>query len=152
MTGWRIGWVAGDPTLVGLFRKLKTNIDSGTPTFIQDAAVAALEDERHVEEFRAAYREKRDVLVAALGAAGLEDCTPAATLYVWQKAPDGMSGVDLAARFLEKDVAAVTTPGEWISDVTADGRNPGAGYVRFALVPTLDDVRKTADRIARLRL
>ncbi len=152
MTGWRIGWVAGDPTLVGLFRKLKTNIDSGTPTFIQDAAIAGLEDESHVEAFRASYREKRDVLVGALRSAGLVACTPDATLYVWQKAPEGMSGIDLAGRFLEPDVAAVTTPGEWISDVTADGRNPGAGYVRFALVPPLEDVRRTADRIAALRL
>lgn len=152
MTGWRIGWVAGDPTLVALFRKLKTNIDSGTPTFIQDAAIAGLEDEAHVEAFRATYRQKRDVLVAGLVAAGLEDCTPAATLYVWQKAPEGMSGVDLAARFLQKDVAVVTTPGEWISDLTADGRNPGAGYVRFALVPSLEDVKRTADKIANLDL
>ena len=53
MTGWRIGWVAGDEELVAAFRKVKTNVDSGTPTFIQDAAVAALEDEAHVVEFRA---------------------------------------------------------------------------------------------------
>ncbi len=151
MTGWRIGWVAGDPELVSIFRKVKTNVDSGTPTFIQDAAVAALSDETHVASFRAEYREKRDVLVQALVAAGLPDATPDATLYVWQPAPEGTSGVDLATRLLEPDVAAVTTPGEWISDPLADGTNPGAGHVRFALVPSLDDTRRAADRIARLR-
>ena len=49
MTGYRIGWVMGDPELVAIFRKTKTNIDSGTPTFLQDAAIAALGDEEHVE-------------------------------------------------------------------------------------------------------
>lgn len=151
MTGWRIGWVAGDENLVAMFRKVKTNIDSGTPTFIQDAAIAALEDEEHVEAFRATYTTKRDMMVEALAKSGLEDCTPPATLYIWQKAPEGMSGVELAGRLLEKDVAVVCTPGEWISDVVADGSNPGAGYVRFALVPTVEDTRLAAERIAKLR-
>ena len=150
MTGWRIGWVAGDETLVAMFRKVKTNIDSGTPTFIQDGAIAALEDEAHVDAFRASYREKRDIMVDALRRAGLEDCAPAATLYIWQRTPKGMSGVDFAGRLLERDVAVVCTPGEWISDVVADGSNPGAGYVRFALVPSLEDTNKAAERIASL--
>lgn len=152
MTGWRIGWVAGDADLVAAFRKVKTNVDSGTPTFIQDAAVTALEDESHVEAFRNAYREKRDVLVAGLEAAGLERCAPEATLYVWQRAPAGMSGIDLAARLLDKEVAVVATPGEWISDEIHDGTNPGAGHVRFALVPSLEDTKRAADRIAALDL
>ena len=150
MTGWRIGWVAGDEELVASFRKVKTNVDSGTPTFIQDAAVAALEDETHVVEFRRAYREKRDILLAAFAAAGLPDCTPAASLYVWQQVPEGLSGVDFSARLLEPEIAVVCTPGEWISDVVADGSNPGAGYARFALVPTLENTKRAADRIARL--
>ena len=45
MTGWRVGFTAGDPEIIGTFRKVKTNIDSGAPTFIQDAAIAGLEDE-----------------------------------------------------------------------------------------------------------
>ena len=44
MTGYRVGWVAGDEGAVGAFRKVKTNIDSGTPTFIQEAAAVALSD------------------------------------------------------------------------------------------------------------
>lgn len=152
MTGWRVGWVCGDARLVALFRKVKTNIDSGTPTFIQDAAVAALSDETHVVAFREEYRQKRDVLCAGLGRAGLEVHPPASTLYVWQKAPPGQSGVDFAARLLDPAIAVVATPGEWLSDVTTDGTNPGAGHVRFALVPSLADTRAAADRIAsRLR-
>ena len=151
MTGWRVGWVAGDPALVSIFRKVKTNIDSGTPTFIQDAAVEALADEGHVRAFREEYRAKRDLLCAGLRAAGLEVFPPESTLYVWQKAPRGQSGVDLAGRLLDPAVAVVTTPGEWLSDPVADGTNPGAGHVRFALVPSVEDTKAAADRIARMR-
>jgi LL-diaminopimelate aminotransferase len=150
MTGWRVGWVCGDARLVALFRKVKTNVDSGTPTFIQDAAAAALADEAHVAAFREEYREKRDVLCAGLKRAGLTVHPPASTLYVWQEGPKGMSGVDLAARLLDPAVAVVTTPGEWLSDPVADGSNPGAGHVRFALVPSLADTRRAAEKIAAL--
>jgi LL-diaminopimelate aminotransferase len=151
MTGWRVGWVAGDARLVALFRKVKVNLDSGTCTFLQDGARAALADETHVEAFRREYKAKRDVLVKGLVAAGLPDCTPAATLYVWQQAPRGMTGVAFAERLLEPDVAVVTTPGEWLSDPVADGTDPGAGRVRFALVPSLEDTRAAAARLAALR-
>jgi LL-diaminopimelate aminotransferase len=152
MTGYRIGWVMGDPELVAVFRKVKTNIDSGTPTFIQDAAVAALADEQHVEAFREEYRQKRDILCSALVAAGLEDCTPQATLYVWQKVPEGMSSLDFATLLLAEKTAIVTTPGNWISEPAAGGENAGEGYVRFALVPSIQDTRLAAERISALRL
>lgn len=152
MTGWRIGWVAGDAAAVALFRKVKTNIDSGTPTFVQDAAAAALGDEAHVEAMRREVRTRRDVLCGALRGIGLEDCTPPATLYVWQKGPPGMASVEFAKRLLDPAVALVTTPGSWISDPLPDGSNPGEGYVRFALVPSLDDTRSAAERLRRLRL
>jgi len=152
MTGYRIGWVMGDQDLVDVFRKVKTNIDSGTPTFIQDAAAAALADEGHVEAFREEYRQKRDILCSALAAAGLEDCSPTATLYVWQKVPEGTSSLDFATRLLEEKIAIVTTPGNWISEPTAGGENPGEGYVRFALVPSIQDTRLAAERISALRL
>jgi LL-diaminopimelate aminotransferase len=151
MTGYRIGWVMGDPELVAIFRKTKTNIDSGTPTFLQDAAISALGDERHVEGFRREYRAKRDILCAALAKAGLEDCTPPATLYVWQRAPKEMSSVQFATLLLDEKLAIVTTPGSWIAEPTASGENPGEGYVRFALVPSLEDTRLAAERIAALR-
>jgi LL-diaminopimelate aminotransferase len=151
MTGYRIGWVMGDAELVAVFRKVKTNIDSGTPTFIQDAAVAALSDEAHVEAFRDEYRRKRDILCSALVAAGLEDCTPQATLYVWQKVPEGMSSIDFATLLLAEDIAIVTTPGNWIAEPDVQGRNPGEGYVRFALVPSIQQTRSAAKRISALR-
>lgn len=91
------------------------------------------------------------MLCRALISSGLPDCTPAATLYVWQKVPAGMSGVEFAQRLLDPAVAVVCTPGEWLSDAVADGSNPGAGHVRFALVPSLEDTREAARRIASMR-
>ena len=150
MTGYRIGWVAGDENIIAAFRKLKTNIDSGTSTFVQDAAVSALRDEEHVEKMREDYKQKRDILIKALTSIGLEDCTPSATLYIWQKAPKNMNSVDFAKRLLQKEIAVVVTPGAWIS-TTFNGLNPGNNYVRFALVPTLEECKVAAERIKKLK-
>ena len=127
-------------------------MDSGTCTFLQDGAAAALRDEGHVAAFREEYRRKRDVLCRALVSAGLPDCTPASTLYVWQETPRGTSGLQFAQRLLEPDVAVVCTPGEWLSDPVEGGHVPGANRVRFALVPSEADTRRAAERIAALRL
>lgn len=148
MTGYRVGWMAGDPAIVGAFKKLKTNIDSGTPTFIQDAAVAALSDEGHVEEFRDLYRRKRDLIVDAFKAAGLAECRPDAALYVWQRVPDGYTSASFAERLLAPDIAIVATPGSWISEDTPDG-NPGEGFVRLALVPSIEECEVAAERIGK---
>ena len=150
MTGWRVGWVAGDKRIVDIFKKVKTNIDSGTPNFIQDAAITALSDETHVEDLRKLVKEKRDLICGALAKLGLPDCTPPASLYIWQKAPEGMSGEDFATLLIEK-AHCVTTPGEWLSDEVG-GNNPGAGHVRFAMVPSLEQVKQAAERIGAIEL
>ncbi len=146
MTGYRIGWVAGDENIIFAFKKLKPNIDSGTPTFIQDAAIAALRDESHVQNMRNDYKKKRDIMIDAFTSAGLEDCTPDATLYIWQKAPENMNSVEFAKRLLNKDIAVVVTPGAWIS-TKFNGLNPGYDYVRFALVPGIKEANEAAKRI-----
>jgi LL-diaminopimelate aminotransferase len=150
MTGYRVGFVAGDAEAVAAFKKVKTNIDSGTPFFVQDAAVAALRDEAHVEAMREGYRRRRDLLLDGFARLGLEKCVPDATLYIWQKVP--MDAVEFCKRLLRPKIAIVATPGDWISDLTDDGCNPGSGFVRFALVPSEDDVTEAADRIAKMDL
>jgi LL-diaminopimelate aminotransferase len=151
MTGYRVGWVTGDERIVSAFKKVKTNIDSGTPNFIQEGAIAALSDEKHVQRSRAQYARKRDILADALVASGLKDCRPASTIYLWQEAPEGHLGVDFATRLLEPEIAVVTTPGAWISDSTESGLNPGERFVRFALVPSLEDTLSAAERIRRAK-
>jgi len=147
MTGWRIGWVAGDARLVSLFKKLKTNIDSGTPNFVQEGAIAALSDEKHVEAFRREYRAKRDIMVEGIKALGLPDCTPEATIYMWQRVPKGMTSVEFATKLLAPEIALVTTPGSWLGETMKDGSNPGEGFVRLAFVPSIEDTRKAAERL-----
>ena len=151
MTGYRVGWVAGDERVISTFKKLKTNIDSGTPNFVQEAAIAALGDEEHVRRSREDYGRKRDLLADALVASGLEDCRPAGTIYLWQKAPEGYLGARFATRLLDPQIAVVTTPGAWISQPTESGLKPGERLVRFALVPSVRDTREAAERIRRAR-
>jgi LL-diaminopimelate aminotransferase len=151
MTGWRVGFVAGDEQAVALFKKIKTNIDSGTPSFIQDAAIAALSDETHVKAMCAEYRKKRDVVCGAFKKLGLPDCTPASTMYVWQQGPRGMTSVEFAKRLLVPEIAIVATPGTWLS-APQDGVDPGEGRVRLALVPTVEECDEAARRLSRLRL
>ena len=151
MTCYRVGWMCGDKRIIDAFKKVKPNIDSGTATFIQDAAIAALDDERHVAELREDYRKKRDIIVEAFTSIGLPKCEPIGTIYIWQKVPKGYTSVDMAKKLLDRDVAVVTTPGSWLSR-EFQGVNPGEGYIRLALVPSLEKVKEAAKRIKTLRL
>ncbi|MFA5799910.1 MAG: aminotransferase class I/II-fold pyridoxal phosphate-dependent enzyme [Candidatus Peribacteraceae bacterium] len=150
MTGYRVGFCAGDARLIAALRKVKTNADSGVPWFIQEAAIAALDDDRYIEDARHSYARKRDIMTGALRQCGLPPCQADATFYLWQKAPPGLSGLDMAKAFL--DIGIVVTPGEWLSDSTDDGSNPGKGYVRFALVSDLEEIREAVGRFSQLKL
>ncbi len=152
MTGYRIGWVCGDSRLVTLFKKFKTNIDSGVPDFVQDAAIAALSDEAHVEQARAAYRIKRDLLVSSLQKAGMQVDPPEGTIYLWQKTPGGMDDVEFATRLLDPSIAIAVVPGSWLARPLADGSNPGKGFVRWALCPSLEEVEEACRRLSSFRI
>lgn len=149
MTGYRVGWVAGDKEIISAIKNLKTNIDSGTPTFIQDAAITALSDEVHVKKLREVYRKKREIITNAFVAAGLSKSESCATLYIWQKIPDGFTSIDFAKRLLQPDIAVVVTPGSLISENTKSG-NPGEGFVRLALTPNLEQCSLAAERVSKL--
>ena len=95
---------------------------------------------------RTEYKQKRDILVEAFTSVGLEDCTPDATIYLWQKTPENMNSVDFAKKLLEKEICVAVTPGAWISN-EFNGLNPGDKYVRLALVPSLEETKEAARRI-----
>jgi LL-diaminopimelate aminotransferase len=147
MTGYRVGWVAGDAQIIEKFKKLKTNIDSGTADFIQAGAIAALNDESHAEQMRKEYAEKRNIMLETFKIAGWPKCQSEATFYLWLKTPPTFDSVNFSKFLLSKELAIVVTPGAWISDEDTNGFNPGNDYIRFALVPPLELVIEAAERI-----
>src|SRR3546814_16775373 len=88
MPGWRIGFGAGNPTLVGALARVKSYLDYGAFTPIQVAATAALNGPQDcVEEIRQTYKSRRDVLVKGLNAAGWAIPTPDASRFCWAPIP-----------------------------------------------------------------
>ncbi len=143
MTGWRSGAVVGDADLVDAYWRLKTNMDSGMFEAVQEASVAALmSDQSSVTEMNAIYRRRRDILVDALRAIGLDVDPPKGTIYLWARVPDGQTSTGFCERVLE-EAAVVISPG------SAYGAS-GEGFVRMSL--TIDDARlnEAAERIATL--
>ncbi len=127
MTGYRSGFIAGDPDLVATLRKLRSHPGVGSPEFVAPAAVAAWSEDAHAAERRELFRAKRDRFLRFFAEHGLEADASEATLYLWVKVPAGESSGSYARRLLEEGI--VVAPG------TAFGA--GEGYVRVALVPTL---------------
>ena len=148
MTWWRTGFVAGDKDLVDIFKKVKTNVDSGTPTFIQEASIDAFKNDDHAAKMRDEYFEKQQILLETLEAVWLPKPKIDATFYVWQKAPEWMTGVELAKKLLDAKIGVVTTPWAWIStDDTRLWKNPWENFIRFALVPSVEEVKEACQRI-----
>lgn len=149
MTGWRVAWIAGEEKLIKSVKKLKTNIDSGIPYFIQDAAIAALKDEEHVKKQKETYKIKKEIMLKAFKDIGLEESNPEGTFYIWQKLPDKIRGKDLAKKLLEKEYGVVVTPGEILSETLESGTNPGKNYIRLALIPSIEDCKLAAEKIKK---
>jgi LL-diaminopimelate aminotransferase len=147
MTGYRVGFVCGDENLLNIFKLFKTNIDSGTPNIMQEAAIAALNNTRHCKKLSTSYFQKAKILQEALSEIGLEPSKPQATFYMWQKTPKGINDILFAKRLLSPQLGIAVTPGSLISNICFDGTNPGEGYVRFALIPSLEEVEEAAKRI-----
>ena len=129
MTGYRSGFVAGDRDLVAVLRGLRSHPGVASPEFVTAAATAAWSDDAHAAERREIFRAKRDRFAAFLAEHGLEAGPAEATLYLWVKVPASHSSSSYALRLLDEGI--VVAPG------TAFGE--GEGYVRVALVPTLEE-------------
>jgi acetylornithine/N-succinyldiaminopimelate aminotransferase len=142
MTGYRSGFVAGDPDLVAQVKRMRSHPGVASPDFVTAAAVAAWGDDAHVEERRATFRAKRERLAAFFREHGLAVQGSGATLYLWVRVPEGHTSSSYAMRLL--DEAIVVSPG------TAFGA-AGEGYVRVSLVPTLADVEEAIERWRTVR-
>ena len=135
MTGFRSGFVAGDPELVGALRQFRPNVGTAPQEFVQRASVVAWGDEEHVIRARETYRRKRELLLDVLVRKGLRDAGGPATMYLWIAVPDGETSESHAARLLEAGV--LVTPGSYLGP-------SGEGYVRYALVPTEEECARAA--------
>ena len=143
MTGWRSGAVMGNPDIVSAYWQLKTNIDSGMFEAVQEASAAALDsDQESVRDMCEIYRRRRDVLVDALRAIGLEVTPPKGAIYVWARVPDGETSASFTEKVLE-EAAVVISPG------AAYGPS-GEGFVRMSLTTPDDRLVEAAERISRL--
>jgi aspartate aminotransferase len=111
MTGWRLGYAAGPEEIVGAMAKLQQYTFVCAPAPFQWGAVAALDVA--MDGAVADYRKKRDVVVEALKG-DFEIVKPEGAFYVFPKAPAGMSGSELAARAVEKNVLVI--PGNVFSE------------------------------------
>ena len=132
MTGWRIGWVVGNPVAIEALGRVKTNIDSGIFNAVQRAGLAALRsDLPHLPGLLATYQRRRDRIMDVFWEAGWKVEAPKGALYVWLPTPPGESSVRFTQRLLD-DAGVVVAPGS--------GYGPsGEGYVRLSL--TIPDAR-----------
>jgi LL-diaminopimelate aminotransferase len=141
MTGWRIGWAVGSADAIEALGVVKTNVDSGQFTAVQRAAIAALEGpEDHLDEIRATYQRRRDVVVQALNGLGWSLKPPLGSCYVWAPVPDGETSTSFANRLLDR-AGVFVAPGNGYGE-------RGEGYVRFSLTVPDDRLSEAMDRIA----
>src|SRR3954470_21674499 len=126
MPGYRSGFVAGDPELIDALKRFRPNTGTAPPAFVQRASIAAWGDEEHVVETRERYRAKREILLPALLASGLEPAGGPGSFFLWLRVPGGDDEA-FATRLLDEH-GVVVAPGSYLG--------PGrAGPGRAALAP-----------------
>jgi acetylornithine aminotransferase len=135
MTGYRSGFVAGPEWVANALRAYRPTVGTAPQEFVQRASVAAWGDEEHVVRARDVYGRKREVLLGALDALNWRVAGSEATMYLWVETPAGESSEGLAERLLRHGI--VVAPGAYLGP-------SGEGYVRIALVPTVEDCERAA--------
>jgi LL-diaminopimelate aminotransferase len=140
MTGWRTAAVVGNAEAVEAYWKLKTNIDSGMFEAVQMAAASALDEGDDVpRQMSRVYERRRDLVIAALRAIGVEVAAPKATIYVWAPVPDGHTSASYCELVLEESGVAVSPGGAY-------GPN-GEGFFRISLTVPDDRLTEAMERM-----
>jgi aspartate/methionine/tyrosine aminotransferase len=146
MTGWRLGWMVVPPESVDAVNRLAQNLFICAPNFIQDAGVAALrsDDGTRLGRVRETYRERRDILLEAVEAWGLDaGYTPSGAYYLLVDVSElPGDSVDVADLFLE-DAGVAVTPGVDFGERAAD-------YVRLSYATDTESVKEGARRVEKL--
>jgi aspartate/methionine/tyrosine aminotransferase len=141
LAGVRVGFYAGDADLVAYLQEVRKHVGMMVPGPAQAAAVAALDDDEHVEVQRARYRSRLELLASVLSDwSGEPVPIPAGAFYLWIPAGDGWDYTERLAR----DGGALVSPGEFYGP-------GGAGFVRVAVVQPDDRVQLVAERLAASR-
>ncbi|QNN59301.1 succinyldiaminopimelate transaminase [Diaphorobacter ruginosibacter] len=146
--GMRSGFVAGDAELIKSFLLYRTYHGGAMSPTIQKASMAAWNDEQHVVENRAMYRQKFAEITPMLSRV-MDVALPDASFYLWAKVPDslGMSDTEFARALLAQYNVTVL-PGSYLAR-EVNGSNPGAQRVRMALVAETAECREAAERIVK---
>ena len=140
MTGWRVAFACGNATAIKALGTVKSNIDSGIFTAIQDAAIEAmLGPQDDVAETSAIYQRRRDMVMETLGSVGLSARVSKGTIYVWAKIPEGYTSAEYANLVLDK-AGVIVPPG------SAYGPD-GEGYIRISLATPDDRLAEALERI-----
>ncbi len=148
MAGWRVGFAAGNRDMIHALRRIKSYLDYGMPQAIQIAAITALRGPQDcVAENVQEYKERRDVLIDGLGAAGEGSWKiekPLATMFVWARLPEAFQEIGSLefSKQLLKEAKVAVSPGVGFGDA-------GEGYVRFALVENKHRIRQAVRGIRR---
>ena len=149
LPGLRSGFVAGDATILQAYLQYRTYQGCAMPIPHQLASIAAWEDEKHVAHNRALYQEKFALWMSELGEL-LDLRMPEAGFYFWIKAPEQFDGDDerfVKALYEHANIHALA--GRYLSR-EVNGHNPGKGYVRVALVASVEESREAILRIRQL--
>jgi LL-diaminopimelate aminotransferase len=150
MTGFRCGWIAGNASIIEGLRKVKSQIDSGGPVFIQKAVIKGLNQytsqkkPKIVQKNMDIYQERRDVLVKGLNDIGWKTDKPQATFYVWTQVPEQhkeLSCMGLVEELIK--VGVIITPGIGFGKY-------GEGFVRFALTQPVEIIKEALERIQKI--
>ncbi|MBO6198850.1 MAG: aminotransferase class I/II-fold pyridoxal phosphate-dependent enzyme, partial [Psychrobacter sp.] len=149
LPGLRSGFVAGDADILQPYLQYRTYQGCAMPIPHQLASIAAWEDEKHVAHNRALYQEKFALWMSELGEL-LDLRMPEAGFYFWVKVPEQFNGDDeifVKALYEQANIHALA--GRYLSR-EVNGKNPGQGYVRIALVASVEESREAISRIRKL--
>ena len=143
MTGWRVGWAAGNAEIVAALQRVKTFTDTGQFMAVQAGARAALESyEEWVPGNVETFRRRRDAAAGALRGAGFEVHVPSATMYLWVPMPGGAPSEPFALRAL-REQGVVIMPGAALG-------TGGEGFFRVALTASEARLEEAAERLGRI--
>ena len=146
LAGVRAGFFAGDPELVGFLTDVRRHAGLMVPGPVQAGAVAAFDDDDHVERQRHRYEERLEFLRRELAGAGLPTPMPAGGFYLWVPVPGTVPGAGwgLAER-LALEGGLLVSPGDLYGP-------DGAAFVRVAVVQPMERLALVAERLSRHRV